>query len=822
MPVKTYVHTEILDYVGTHTSDEGAFGISQGELAQSLGYHPCSMSRPLRALVVERQLEAHRGLVRGGLRKQLVYRLTTEGKASLQKQARFVPMLPTELPVPPRPFLGRKEELRRLSEFSQDPESLIWVQGAPGMGKTALVAQHVWRLKRGRIPFWFTVRPGSSPRHLLEAIAHALSALGSSQLAYYAEVPRPPTGRVVASLVLRALGEHSFLGVIDDVQLAGPDLRSFLSEFFPTILAEGKTLFFMVGQEPPFPVAGGSEIRRLEIGGLDRASAHELTDRQGGLADRFESVFQASMGSPLMLQLAIQNPGVEAKLSTLPDAVVAKMPTPELADLLPVALANAPLPLSFLKEFGHMSSERIDELIRIGILHPTGEERIELLETIRKALANRAGPLDLEAHRTLATYYGRSRRSDLVRERFLHLVAGEDWKSAAELLTQEERKILSLGYSDSLRNALNHMTLAMPIGPGRLRALRVQAELLRAHSEYSEAILLLRRAIADSGEDRRIRAECQLRIADLQIRQHQVQSARATVDEARRMAPASKRLRAMFQFYEARLVEAEGDLAKALEMFQASFEQARKDRQPEVALEALARWSRQASIGGAHSVALRMVEQGLPQARASGQMELVFNLLLVRARAYQETGNPDLADLEMRKIRAETEAMGHLNELIYTLSGLVAMTMEAGKWEEASEFARDAIGLAERLGNETVLGHTLAALAAGELRQSKLGQAREHAERAVLVLSRLPVSDSLVFARSYLTEVYTAMGEAALAEKEYHAAVQLATSMGMQWWVDQMESEFRSKIDTLSGKGSGSSASGALKLPSQAEQAEGG
>jgi tetratricopeptide (TPR) repeat protein len=528
------------------------------------------------------------------------------------------------------------------------------------------------------------------------------------------------------------------------------------------------------------------------------------------------------VGGPLMLQLAVSNPGVEAKPSTLPDAVVAKMPSSEVADLLPVALANAPLPLSFLNEFGRMSPERLDELVRIGILHPTGEGRVEILEAIRRAIVSRAGPLDLEAHRTLASYYLRSHRSDMVRERFLHLVAGEDWRSASEVLVHEETKILSLGYSDALRNALNHMTLAMPLGPGRLRALRVQAELLRTHSEYSEAILLLRRASTDAGEDRRTRAECQLKIADLQIRLKQVESARATLDEARKSAPATKRLRSMFQFYEARLVEARGDLTKARELFQTCFEQARKDRQSEVALEALARWSRQASIGGAHEVALRMVEQGLPEARASGQLELVFNLLLVRARAYQETGKPELADLEMRQIRAETEAKGHLNELIYTLSGLVAMTMEAGKWEEAGEFAREAISLAERLGNETVLGHTLAALAAGELRQGKLGQAREHAERSVLVLSRLPVSDSLVFARSYLTEVYTAMGEASLARQEFHAAVQLAASMGMQWWVDQMESEFKSKIENLHAKGSGGSASGASPLPSPAEQAEGG
>ncbi len=694
------------------------------------------------------------------------------------------------------------------------------------MGKTALVAQHVWRLKRGRIPFWFTARPGASPRHFLEAIAHALAPLGAAQLAYYAEVPRPPTGRVVASLVLKTLGDHTFLGVLDDVQLASPDLRSFLAEFFAAILPEGKTLFFLVGQEPPFLPAKGPEVHRLEIGGLDRAAAHELTDRQGGLADRFESVYQSSLGSPLMLQLAVQNPGVEANFTTLPDAVIAKMPASEIADLLPIALANAPLPLSFPQEFGKMERERVDELVRIGILHPTGEGRVELLEAIRRALINRAGPLDVQAHRTLAQFYGRSHRPEAVRERFLHLVAGEEWRAATELLARDERtnerKILSLGYSDALRNALNHMTLAMPQGPGRLRALLVGADLLRNHSENSEAILLLRRAVADAGEDPRLRAECHLRISELQLRQHQVESAREAVEAARSLAPSGKRLRSMFDFAEARIVEEQGDLVKARDLFRECFEQARRDRHRDVALEALARWSRQAAIGGAHEEALRMVDEGLPWARKSGHTELEFNLLLVRARAYQETGKAELAEMEMRKIRSETEAMGHLNQLIYTLSGLVAMTMEAGKYEEAGEFARQAIGHAERLGNETVLGHTLALLAGGELRQGKLEQAREHAERSVRVLSRQPPSDSLVYARSYLTEVYTAQGEAALAREEYRAATQLAASIGMQWWVDQMEQEFKSKIDKLAAKGSLGSASGTGTVPSPAEQVEGG
>jgi tetratricopeptide (TPR) repeat protein len=800
VPAKTYVLTEILDYVGTHAAEGSPFGISQSELSRSLGYHRCSMSRPLSTLVRNHHLTAQRGLVRGGARKQIVYRLTQEGRQLLQVQTRDVPMLSADLPVPPRPFLGRREELRQLAVYSREPGTVIGVQGGPGMGKTALVAHHLRRLKRGRVPFWFTIRAGSSPRHFLEAISHALSQLGASQLAYYAQVPGAPSGREVASLALRALGEYSMLAVIDDTQVAAPDMRKFLSDFIAAVVSEGKGLFFLVGQEPPFLPPDGPAIQRLVIGGLDRASAHELTDRQGGLADRFEEVYQSSLGSPLLLQLAVKTPGVAAEAGKLPQAVVARMANEEAAALLPVAIANEPLPVTFLTEFGGIPPARVAELTQVGILHPTREGRVELLESIRKALIIKVGDLEMEAHRQLASFYGRSHRAPAVRERFLHLVAGESWRAASDLLGQSSGVILSLGYSLALREALVHMVLGMPPGGGRMRALRVEAQLLRYHSEYTEAIQVLRRAIVDAGDDEKVVAECLLEISELYVRLRQVDDAKGVLEEARALGTPTNRLRIQVQFADARLVEASGDLTKAQSMFSEAFEAAKRARQPELALDSLAAWSRLSSLGGDQQEALRMVQAGIPEARLSGRMDIVFNLMLVRARAYAETGRAELAEVEMRIIRSEAEQLGQLNQLTYTLSGLAGMAVAGERWEEAIDLARQANNLAERLGNEIVLGHTLAIMASGEMRRGQLDLAREHGERAVRVLSRLPPSDTLVLAHGYLSEVYISLSEAELARREYELAAELATSMGMAYWRDQMERELKAKIDAMATK----------------------
>src|SRR5580658_10197646 len=232
MAGQSYLPIEVLDYVDTHAPpEESPYGISQRELAKALGYHPCSMSRPLEELVRDGFLTSKRGPVRDGVRKQIVYRLTESGRSRLARETKHVPLLSGALPPPPNPFLGRKEELLQLADFARDANGVMLVDGPPGMGKTALVSRHIRRVKRGRIPFWFTVRRASSPRQFVTALSHALSFLGLPQLAYYSQLPRAPVAREVADLAARTLGDRELTVVIDDIQMAGPDLRLFLTQF---------------------------------------------------------------------------------------------------------------------------------------------------------------------------------------------------------------------------------------------------------------------------------------------------------------------------------------------------------------------------------------------------------------------------------------------------------------------------------------------------------------------------------------------------------------------------------------------------------------
>jgi tetratricopeptide (TPR) repeat protein len=184
-------------------------------------------------------------------------------------------------------------------------------------------------------------------------------------------------------------------------------------------------------------------------------------------------------------------------------------------------------------------------------------------------------------------------------------------------------------------------------------------------------------------------------------------------------------------------------------------------------------------------------------------MDVAFNLQLVRARAYTDLGQDRLAEVEMRTIRSEAEALGFLSQLTYAYSGLASLAGEAGRWAEAVNYAKQANALAERLGNDFVLGHTLAVLCATENRQAQssggsdsalVAEAISHGERSLEVLGKLPPSDSLVLANTYLAEAYADRHEQPRAERYYDKAIELVDQLNLPWLKERILTELKPKV----------------------------
>jgi tetratricopeptide (TPR) repeat protein/DNA-binding MarR family transcriptional regulator len=799
VPVVSYLPTEILDYIETHQPEDAVYGVSQRELARALGYHSCSMSRPLATLVERGLLKVRRAQVRGGARKQLVYTVTDPGRAQLQRKERDLPLLVSTWPQPPAFFVGRREELKELKSLGTKGGRILHLQGESGIGKTSLVVRAMRGWRAQRTAFWFTVRPASSARHFTTALAHALGPGSSGPLAYYAQLPREPSGREVASLARRVLEARAFVGVIDDAHAASPDLKAFLSEFAVAMVgSDSRDLLLFLSQQESFLPEPEKTVYTLRLGGIDRAAAHLITDRKGGLGPRFEAIYTATHGSPLLLQLAMAVPGEGAvPASGLADAAVGRLTADEVEALLPLSLANEPLPRAFLLDSNRIAAGRVQELVGHGIVQPASEGRVEILQAVRGALIARVGAAELrQAHRELARFYGRSHRIEAIRERFLHLVSGEAWREAGELLSRSESSLVASGYSEALRQALEQVMLSSPSETVRVMALRAEGHQLRVHGDYTEAVTRLRRAAAAS-RDPRVSVECLLGTVELHSRLRQTKEARQAVDEARRIGASSRRIQILLTYCEGRITELQGAYPKAREFFFEAFESARKSKQPDLALESLARWFPLASVTEQREGMTPLIDFWIREARLSGRIDMVFNLMSQRARNFVEMGQPELALSEMNKMRAEAESLGYLSQQVSVLSGLSALATAMSRWDEARRYTTEASELAERLGNDLVWGHTTAIACSAALRQGRLDEARALGEKAVQVLSKLAPTDSLGLAHGYLAEVLHAQGDFEAGKNHYQTSLSVFGSLGMSWWVERTRQELGARFEPV-------------------------
>ncbi len=785
---QTYLPIEILDYIETHArSGEEHFGISQRELAKSLGYHPCSMSRPLDRLLRDGFLTATRGLVRGAQRKQLTYRVTPQGVARLRRETRSVPLLGRDAPIPPQPFLGRKDELEQLTSVAADQAPMTIIEGPPGIGKTSLLAHHLRKLRPGAAPYWFTVRPSSSAREFVTGLAHVLSFSGNPQMAYYAQLPREPIAREVADLVGRALERRPLVCVVDDYQFASTDLRKFLGAFAASLAPRGAHQFYIVGQEVVLSEGFPPAPRRLVLGGLDRVAAHELIVRQGGPAAQFERIYQTTLGSPLLLMLAASNPTLEATPGMLPLEVIRQLPSTDFRAVLLVTLANEPLPADLVRETAGVDANRLQDLVRTGVLQPSGNDRVEALEVVRKAVLETMHPRDeREARLALARFYGLSHRPEALRERFQHLVAGEELTGALRLLREHQQVILRLGYSDSLRRAFRHLSAGLPRGPSRLQVLMAEAALVRRHAENAEAIVTLRRVIAEAGERNPLAEEARLGIVEQLLRAGQPAEAFVEFERARKLPRPTRRLGILLRLTEGRVAEARGNSEAAFKLYQEAVDLS-KSSDPDLGLEAIGAWSRLAASSKEPHTVLRVLESALPRARRANRTDVVLNLLMARSRAHFEEGRTDLAEVDVLAIRSEAESLGYVSLLAYALSSLASLAIEKSAWTAASGYARQAIAVAEQVGNDMILGYTLFTLSAATLRQTDDGaddldranRALVYLERSVEVLGRMPPSELLVMANCYLAEVWLTKKGIPLARKYYGVALALGNQLNL-------------------------------------------
>lgn len=261
----------------------------------------------------------HRSFVEGAKLFQAAAALGLSERQLSRERSRAIRLLLAELenttraptsdylpePIPRiRGFLDRPAEIRRIAG-ALDKERLALVHGAPGIGKTCLVAEVAAQTAHSMPALWYRFRPGvnTSLSAILLELGQFLRALAKPELDDYLEEALPHLDTALATRVLmRSLGETELLLVFDDYHLVEEDRQ------IAALIEE------LVQRLPLMRIATVSQHRyvgftlgkAIEISSLAKTQAQELLSKLGVdcSPEMLKALHTWTDGNPNLLKLA--------------------------------------------------------------------------------------------------------------------------------------------------------------------------------------------------------------------------------------------------------------------------------------------------------------------------------------------------------------------------------------------------------------------------------------------------------------------------------------------------------------------------------------
>ncbi|MEO8385798.1 MAG: hypothetical protein ABI583_11185, partial [Betaproteobacteria bacterium] len=375
------------------------------------------------------------------------------------------------------PRLKKPLVRERLFKMLDEGEQAVWIQGAPGAGKTTLVASYLQQ--RGLKPLWFQIdNDDREPSTFFHFLAEAKAGLSPRRLVLPAiglETRADWLGfaRRFARALFLALPAQTAL-VFDNVHEGGPLLDEILAVMV-TELTEHHRLFLISYHVPPAPFVNAITKRQLSVIVNEALCFDRLETAQFaqtiGLSDGEdikriqESAGGWAAGVVLLAHQRDMTRSLDAELS--PSTEVLDYISQHLLAWLPASTRLVVERCAFFPDFDvglacvasgeATAGEQIAQLHREGFFverRGTGAGALYALHSLlAEAVRNRIGPTGSEARRSAEIEAGkRLVITGRVEAGIALLLSAQDFAEAAPCILDAARHMLATGREEQLAN----------------------------------------------------------------------------------------------------------------------------------------------------------------------------------------------------------------------------------------------------------------------------------------------------------------------------------------------------------------------------------
>ena len=405
-----------------------------------------------------------------------------------------------------RYFFGREKEINEIKDFLRSESKMLVIKGVAGIGKTTLGAKTASEYN-GNI-FWYRFNEWTTLQDAVRSIGNFLKKIGKNTLDSYVNSDKQ-LGIGEVSIILEK-DMNNVLVFFDDCHHAKEEVALFFKSLLSVLDKKNDVKIIMFGRSIPLfydrrDVVLKKRVKEIGIGGLDENSGKKLLEHRKIDDGSIDDMLRNLKGHPLFLELASGNAKGEID-RYLSEEIFARLGENEKDALALASVFRYPFPFDVFSESG-IDYSVVESLIERSLLKPDFFVHDLIRDFVYPRLTKEQ---KIRYHNTAGSYY--ESNEDWI-ECVHHFTIAEPEK-ATSIAVGKGAQLIRTGHVDDFLSILNKLD-----GYGQQNELLlIKGDIFDIKGEWDKAMECYEKVlkIANGKKDEGLLAKCYLGIGRLQ------------------------------------------------------------------------------------------------------------------------------------------------------------------------------------------------------------------------------------------------------------------------------------------------------------------
>lgn len=680
-----------------------------------------------------------------------------------------------------RYFFGRENDINEIQDFLKSESKILGVKGVAGIGKTTLAAKFASEYS-GNV-FWYKFDEWGTLRDAVINLGFFLKKMGKNTLSSYVNSNKKiEIGE--ASIILEK-DLSSVLLFFDDCHHAKGEVVLFFKSLLSVLDKKNDVKVIMLGRSIPLfydrrDVVLKKRVREIGIGGLDEKSSKKLLRHRKMDDALIDNLWKNLRGHPLFLELASENAKFEID-RYLSEEIFAKLGENEKNALDLASIFRYPFHFNVFSE-NEIDYSVVEGLVEKSLLKPD----FFVHDLIRDFVYPRLTKEQKTKYHGIAGSYYESNEDWI--ECVHHLVIANPDR-ATKISAEKGERLIKNGHVEDFLSILNKLD---SYGQQN-ELLLLKGDILDIKGEWDKAMGCYNQALAlnEGGKDEGLMAKCYLGIGRINEKRSEWDSALENFNRCLNMSQKTGDVKGMADAYYGigYIYRRTGQLNKALDNYNKSLECYKKVDDMSGVGKIYTDTGNTCIDRGEYDKAIDLFKKSLCIFENLGnRYEIVrgYNNIGV---CYVQSGRINKAIEYCEKQIKLAEKIGFVRLLANGLNTLSFIYNEKGDADKATIYVEEALPVLKRLGDRLLLATAYINLGCALSLRKKWEESAENFNKSIRIGKEINSPDALSQAYFHFAKTYKSKGDNINAKRQFENAIKCYEKLGNKEKIKEVKNE---------------------------------